>query len=290
LVIALLRRHVAFNKLLKKSPVQQLGNTQIHIVAGYGPGSYNGRIFFPVSDINPLVLRHEQAHVQLNHHLDLWLLQCVRVIGWINPVVYYLGSQLILVHEYEADALAVNGNQMGYTQALLANVLGTRELTFTHAFFHHPIKNRILMLQRQTAGRTKMAAALLMLLMSGGIVVAQNVKPKVKAAKAHKVEKIYRQVEVMPEFKGDIGEWVRRQLEYPDAASEKGQEGRVIIEFVVARNGQIMRPKVVRQSGVPALDAEALRVVSLMPAWSPGKQNGVPVNTYFNLPFTFKLE
>ncbi len=101
---------------------------------------------------------------------------------------------------------------------------------------------------------------------------------------------ILRQVSQMPEFNGDVSSWLNSHLKYPDAAREAGTEGRVIVEFVVNEDGSISQAKAVRGSGSGALDNEALRVVSAMPKWKPGKQQGTAVKVYFSLPITFKLE
>ena len=98
-------------------------------------------------------------------------------------------------------------------------------------------------------------------------------------------------VEQMPEFPGGqaaMYDFIRKNMVYPSEARENNEEGRVMVQFVVMNNGQIRDATVVR--GVsPAIDKEALRVISIMPRWQPGKQNGKPVNVRFVLPLTFAL-
>lgn len=77
---------------------------------------------------------------------------------------------------------------------------------------------------------------------------------------------------------------------YPAQAIESKQEGQVVIQFVVTKNGKIIDPKVVK-SVSPSLDAEAIRIINLMPDWTPGKQkNGQEVNSRFTLPVRFTLK
>ena len=99
-------------------------------------------------------------------------------------------------------------------------------------------------------------------------------------------------VEQKPEFPGGeaaMYKWLSDNIVYPSAASEEGVQGRVVVEFVVGKDGSISNVKVVRQRH-PALDKEALRVVKAMPKWLPGRNNGQPVKVTYTLPVTFKLQ
>lgn len=100
----------------------------------------------------------------------------------------------------------------------------------------------------------------------------------------------FRIVEQMPTFHGDLQEFLRVTVRYPDAARERGAEGRVVSNFVVSSSGALRNIEIVRSSGDSSLDAEALRVIRAMPPWNPGKQNGKAVNVIYTLPLTFKLD
>lgn len=105
-------------------------------------------------------------------------------------------------------------------------------------------------------------------------------------------EKPFDIVEQMPTFPGGDGklmEWLSKNIKYPAVAEENGVQGRVIVRFVVGKDGSISNASVVR-SVDPALDKEALRVVKAMPRWIPGKQNGAAVPVWFTLPVTFQLQ
>jgi TonB family protein len=101
---------------------------------------------------------------------------------------------------------------------------------------------------------------------------------------------VYKYVDQMPEFKGDLNGYLIHNLHYPDSARAHNQQGRSIVQFIVDENGKVVNPEIVRSSGVAVLDNEALRAVSEMPAWNPGKQAGTPVNVYFTMPISFKLD
>ncbi len=99
-------------------------------------------------------------------------------------------------------------------------------------------------------------------------------------------------VEQKPEFNGGeaaMYKWLSENIVYPSAASEEGVQGRVVVEFVVGKDGSITNVRVLRPRH-PALDKEAVRVVKAMPKWIPGRNNGQPVKVTYTLPVTFKLQ
>lgn len=103
---------------------------------------------------------------------------------------------------------------------------------------------------------------------------------------------IFQVVEVMPEFPGGMGECLKflgKNIKYPTIAQENGVQGRVIVQFVVNKDGSIVDPVVVR-SVDPYLDKEALRVIKSMPKWKPGQQRGKAVRVKYTVPVTFKLQ
>ena len=105
-------------------------------------------------------------------------------------------------------------------------------------------------------------------------------------------QQIFQVVEEMPEFPGGMGEcmkWLGKNIKYPTISQENGVQGRVIIQFVVNKDGSIVDAQVAR--GVdPYLDKEALRVVGQMPKWKPGKQRGKEVRVKYTLPVMFRLQ
>ena len=101
--------------------------------------------------------------------------------------------------------------------------------------------------------------------------------------------RIYEVVEQMPSFPGGQGalmQYLAYNIKYPVVAQENGVQGRVVVSFVVERDGSITDVQVVR-SVDPSLDREAQRVVRSMPKWIPGKQNGQAVRVKYNVPVSF---
>lgn len=102
---------------------------------------------------------------------------------------------------------------------------------------------------------------------------------------------VYDVVEQMPKFPGGMGkmmQYIADNIKYPETAKANGIEGRVIVNFIVDTEGNITSPKIFRSID-PDLDAEALRVVSSMPKWTPGMTAGKKVNVKFTIPVSFKI-
>ena len=118
------------------------------------------------------------------------------------------------------------------------------------------------------------------------MLVNEPVKPKVEEYKVFEV------VEQMPSFPGgDVAlmQYLSKNIKYPPVAEEMGIQGRVICTFVVERDGSVSDIRIAR-SVDPSLDKEAIRVVSGMPKWIPGRQNGQMVRVKYTLPVTFRLQ
>lgn len=126
---------------------------------------------------------------------------------------------------------------------------------------------------------------------------AQKVEETTEVANEESVEKrpkkspkkVYDHIENMPTFNGNLNQWLVQNMKYPVEAMNKKEQGKVIVQFIVSKNGEVSEPKIIR-SVSPALDKEACRIVLAMPKWNPGKLKGKPVAVRFVLPITFKLQ
>ncbi|MFD1140759.1 energy transducer TonB [Larkinella insperata] len=102
---------------------------------------------------------------------------------------------------------------------------------------------------------------------------------------------VFTVTEKPPQFPGgmnQLGEYMRKNMRYPEAARQAGREGKVFVTFIVTDQGRIEQARVLRNVD-PQLDAEAVRLIESMPVWTPAKQNGNSVNCRFNLPVDFRL-
>ena len=117
-------------------------------------------------------------------------------------------------------------------------------------------------------------------------LITEPVKPK------EEENKIFTIVEQMPSFPGGdaaLMQYLAKNIKYPAVAEDMGIQGRVICQFVIERDGSVSDVRIAR--GVdPSLDKEAMRVVSSMPKWIPGRQNGQFVRVKYSLPVIFRLQ
>ena len=122
--------------------------------------------------------------------------------------------------------------------------------------------------------------------------IAVAAPPPPPAPKPEVSNKVFDVVEEMPSFPGGQGAlmaFLSSNIKYPVVAQENGVQGRVIVGFVVERDGSITDVKIMR-SVDPSLDREAQRVVKAMPKWKPGKQNGSAVRVKYTVPVVFRLQ
>ena len=103
---------------------------------------------------------------------------------------------------------------------------------------------------------------------------------------------VFEVVEEMPEFPGGVDammEYLQKELRYPESAKEKGIQGRVTVQFIIDKEGNVTNSKVTR-SVDKDMDAEAIRLVKAMPKWKPGMQKGKAVAVKYTVPVVFRLE
>jgi protein TonB len=124
---------------------------------------------------------------------------------------------------------------------------------------------------------------------------ADDVKAKVQTSQDTEPQsdnKVYKSVEQMPEFPGGVAAMMRylqENIKYPPEAAKNDIEGRVIVQFIIDKTGEVEDVKVVRPVS-EELDAEAVRVVKSFPKFEPGRQDGEAVAVWYTLPISFKLQ
>ena len=127
---------------------------------------------------------------------------------------------------------------------------------------------------------------------TGGTVLKAVEEIAQPEPKREEENKVFDVVEQMPSYPGGMGalmSWLSQNIKYPVIAAENGVQGRVIVQFVVEKDGSVTDVRVAK-SVDPSLDKEAQRVVKAMPKWIPGKQNGSAVRVKYTVPVTFKLQ
>lgn len=267
-----------------------------------------------------IILCHEEKHLDSRHWLDLFVSQIICIIEWFNPAVWLLREELRNAHEYEADSKVIESgvNARQYQLLLIKKAVGARFPSLANSLNHSKLKKRIAMMCNQTKSPARKWRALALVpALAAALAVSnvpqvqaslraisvvsltadkvtetsvpvQDVAPKVNSDSAPETPP---QPDVLPEFPGGqiaMFEYMMRNLVYPQEAIDANQEGKVAVSFTVLSDGKIGEVKVQKSCG-DALDREAMRVVSSMPAWSPARSGGKAVNCSMVIPVMFKL-
>ncbi len=268
------------------------------------------------SEQNPVILQHEKAHIQKKHTQDILLFTAVTLVHWFNPLVWITLSELKLLHEYEADDAVLNHgiDATQYQLLLVRKAVGDKRFTLANGFQHAKLKNRIdMMLQAPSSGWKRLSWLAILPFLAGTMFLCNPVRAKVVSSDLPEIQPEtiaelsettpatpdttkaipFSLLEVKPTFQGgeagtSFSKWVNENLKYPQAAKDAGVQGRVTLQFTVYPDGSVRDTKILR--GVnPDLDAEALRVVSASPDWTPGYVNGEPVKVTYTFPVIFQL-
>ena len=262
------------------------------------------------AETNPVIRLHEEAHIRKAHTLDILLFTAVTLVHWFNPLAWITLSELKLLHEYEADDAVLNHgiDATQYQLLLVRKAVGEKRFTLANGFQHAKLKNRIdMMLQTPSSGWKRLSWLAILPFLAGTMFLCNPVRAKVVSADQPETvlsemapvalpdtTKVipFATVEVKPTFNGgtanEFSKWVNENLKYPQAAKDAGIQGRVVLQFTVYPDGSVRDTKVLR--GVnPDLDAEALRVVSSSPDWTPGYVKGEPVKVTYTFPVIFQL-
>lgn len=320
LLVRLAVQAFSLYRLIVRMPEKEINGVRVKCLNDpSGPFSFFGWIFMnPAAvkedEINE-ILTHEMAHVKQHHSVDVLLAEMVSICCWMNPFAWLLKREVRLNLEFLADRKVM---EAGFaTKSYQYHLLG---LAYNHKYglsnnfnFSH-LKQRIIMMNKKksnAAGHIKYALFVLpafALLVAGNISCSQDasqtedakeevvapVSPEAKEAPADSTakEEVFMVAEQMPEFPGGMKEmlkFLQENVKYPENAMKNNVQGRVIVQFVIEKDGTPTEFKVLR-SVDPDLDAEALRVMKAMPKWKPGMQKGQVVRVKFTVPVSFKLQ
>ena len=257
------------------------------------------------------ILIHELAHIRNRHSWDLLLADLCIFVQWFNPAAWLLKQELQNIHEYEADetVLREGVNARNYQMLLIKKAVGTRLYSMANSFNHSSLKKRITMMLKEKSNPWARAKYLYILPLAALAVTAfarpevsavadeisavkviapavhDSIQPNVQTAVAAPSSAL----DQMPEFPGGmeaLNTYLRNNIRYPQEAQKAGIQGRVIIQFIVSKDGSITDAEVV-ESVDPQLDAEGLRLIKNMPRWKPGMRKGQAIRVKQTLPIRF---
>lgn len=320
LLVRLVVQAFSLYRLIVRMPEKEINGVRVKCLNDpSGPFSFFGWIFMNPAAVKEdeisEILTHEMAHVKQHHSVDVLLAEMVSICCWMNPFAWLLKREVRLNLEFLADRKVM---EAGFaTKSYQYHLLG---LAYNHKYglsnnfnFSH-LKQRIIMMNKKksnAAGHIKYALFVLpafALLVAGNISCSQDasqtedakeevvapVSPEAKETPADSTvkEEVFMVAEQMPEYPGGMKEmlkFLQENVKYPENAMKNNVQGRVIVQFVVEKDGTLTEFKVAR-SVDPDLDAEALRVLQTMPKWKPGMQRGKIVRVKFTVPVSFKLQ
>ena len=262
----------------------------------------------------PKILEHERVHANQFHSLDILVIEVVKVFNWFNPIVYMMGRSAKLNHEYIADEYIINNDEerILYAESLLSKAFESQNYSLKNNFIYESfIKNRIMMLFKNKSRKAVLSRFLLLIPVLFVLISFQN-KPSDFMNKTLEnpilaidlLEDSFKEGVVQPNDTTLVDELLFVAVEIPPAPMAgmayflKGiakdyrvseamvasrSFGRLIITFVVEKNGTLSDFKVVRDLGSGTAE-EAIRVLKNSPKWNPGIQNGRPVRVQYTLP------
>ena len=267
------------------------------------------------------ILLHEQTHMRQWHSIDIMLIEQLFLFSWWNPFIWLMKREITMNLEYLADngVLREGVDSREYQYNLLRLTYHETAVQIVNNFNVSQLKQRIMMMNKAKSPALKVAKYLLILPLALLLIFANScINQERKSDKGVETGSVEpspadtSQIIVLGEIEGvggqdsDIFEVVEDQASFPggmDAlrtflvnnlhysieAQEKGIQGKVILNFVVEKDGSLSDIRVLR--GIdPLLDEEAVRVVKRMPRWIPGKNKGEIVRARFTLPVAFQLK
>lgn len=320
LLVRLAVQAFSLYRLIIRMPEKEINGVRVKCLNDpSGPFSFFRWIFMNPAAVKEdeisEILTHEMAHVKQHHSVDVFLAEMVSICCWMNPFAWLLKREVRLNLEFLADRKVMEAGfaTKSYQYHLLWLAYNHKYGLSNNFNFSH-LKQRIIMMNKKksnAAGHIKYALFVLpafALLVAGNISCLQDasqtedakeevvapVSPEAKEAPADSTakEEVFMVAEQMPEFPGGMKEllkFLQDNLKYPENAMKNNVQGRVIVQFVVEKDGTPTEFKVLR-SVDPDLDAEALRVLQTMPKWKPGMQRGEVVRVKYTVPVSFKLQ
>ena len=275
------------------------------------------------------IIAHETAHIHKHHSIDILIVDICIILQWFNPVAWLLKRELQNIHEYEADEEVINKgiNAREYQLLLIKKAVGLRRFSMANSFNHTSLKKRITMMCKRKSNpwaRLKYVYVLPLAALAVSAFARPEVSNELSEISNSKfsdlaeivqavVEKndvqdlnsannvqtvalqdtaVFEVVEVPPRFPGgeiELMKFISRNVKYPAEARDKHVQGRVILTFIVEKDGSISNVRVARPVD-PSLNAEAIRVVQSMPKWEPAKQRGQAVRVRYTVPIQFRLQ
>lgn len=261
-----------------------------------------------------IMLLHESCHTCHRHWLDILVAQLTAIYQWYNPAAWLLRNELKTVHEYQADScvLSAGVEPREYQMLLIKKAVGTRFPSLANSLNHSKLKKRVTMMYKSKSSTAGFRALVIVPALVAGWLISnvpavasvtdslsnavfsdKNTENFANPQESTQDEKkdVFSAVDKMPQYPGGIEalmKYMMENIKYPAEAAEQKIQGRVIVRFIVTKEGKVESPEVLRKAN-PLLEAEAIRMIKSLPDFIPGEVKGKKVNVFYTLPVTFKL-
>ncbi len=242
-------------------------------------------------DTKEAIVSHEKLHADKLHSVDILVLELIKVVFWFNPLYSFFMKTVRLNHEFEADHYAAKTHE-NYSKILVSQQFNVDYALLGHSFSKSNLKQRLIMIENQKKS-IRLRHYLLFVCLAGASVTANAWIPEV--SNQIKTETTATSADDKangPKFKGGMDALIKfmsEEIKYPKTAEKSGTEGKVLVAFVVAKDGSVKDVSVKQGSGNAELDKEAVRAVKAMPKWTPATKDGKAVAAEMVLPVVFKL-
>jgi len=314
------------NKLVKRGLIERKEGYKIVITKDIeSPCSILNNILINTDNLSDMereaILRHEITHIKQRHWIDLLCSECMLLLQWFNPMARFYISLLKENHEFLADKAVVrSGISPALYKAVLLNQQFNRPVfSFANSFNYSNKSKRLIMVTKEKSSVWK-KMLILILIPIFTIQIWATAEPNYiieqQPTRQLSSEQISQEsvdtvapestvpqdkepiplmvVQVKPKFNDSeepnvFREWVQNNLIYPQAAIDKNIQGRVTVEFVIDKTGSVKDVTVLREAD-PILEAEAVRVISSSPKWTPGKHREKTVDVVYVFPVVFSLK
>ncbi len=303
------------SKILSSKRTQLLGEN-VYILKGLkAPFSFFNYIlidpdFHDEQELSE-ILHHEKTHVKQGHTWDVIFSELFCILCWFNPFAWLIKKEIRINLEFLADNFVVKSvkNTEHYQLHLLRLSYHKAIAQLSNNFNVSPLKKRIQMMNKKKSSSvgiikyTLFVPLFVALLFVNNLQAQDGNKDQKKSDEIIIVDQVndikqleesrggvFTHVEEMPQFPGGDAELMKyliQNIRYPVEAQKQGIQG--VVRFIVNKTGEVTDVAILRPAG-SALDEEAIRVVSAMPKWTPGKQEGTEVDVYYTLPIQFKLQ
>lgn len=320
-LLRLLVQLIALRRLARACEPCEIDGVKVFVCdRKLAPFSLGESIFISRTDMNQdcaMILCHERAHIARRHSVDLIVAALVSAVEWFNPAAWLMMDELKTVHEYEADrAVLLSGTDARAYQILLTKkAVGGSFPAIANSLNHSKLKKRITMMQKSQSRRWRLVRALALLPAVAAAAFVINTpavastldgisasafadgKPTDKVTKNSAIAAAENQpgaetqdvpdrIASFPGGEVRMMQFLVENIHFPENVDFNGRK-QCVVRFTVGTDGKVSNPEVILSTEIEALDAEALRIVSLMPDFEPAIENGTPIATSYTLPVVF---